>query len=167
MAEDPAATRTSGSPDTVITSAIIIDPILGVLKADVGIRDGKISAIGKAGNPNLQDGIHPHLVIGAGTEIIAGEHRLLTAGGIDSHIHYLAPQQAEEGLSNGITTFFGGGTYEPEGTKGTTCTPGEFHIHSMLRARQSPCLSTPAFWVRAPEVSPRPSLNKSRPGPQG
>lgn len=137
MAQDPAATRASGSPDTVITSAIIIDPILGVLKADVGIRDGKISAIGKAGNPNLQDGIHPDLVIGAGTEIIAGEHRLLTAGGIDSHIHYLAPQQAEEGLSNGITTFFGGGTGPAEGTKGTTCTPGEFHIHSMLRAAES------------------------------
>lgn len=136
MAQDPQATRADGSPDTVITSAIVIDAVLGVIKADVGIRDGRIVALGKAGNPNVQDGIHPDLVIGAGTEIISGEHRILTAGGIDTHIHYIAPQQAEEGLSNGITTFFGGGTGPAEGSEGTTCTPGEFHLHSMLRAAE-------------------------------
>lgn len=142
MAQDPQGTRANGCPDTVITSAIVIDPICGVVKADVGIRDGRIVALGKAGNPHLQDGVHPDLVIGASTEIIAGEHRILTAGGVDTHIHYLAPQQAEEGLSNGITTFFGGGTGPAEGTKGTTCTPGAFHIHSMLRAAESMPVNT-------------------------
>lgn len=136
MAQDPQVTRADGTPDTVITSVIIADALLGIVKADVGLRDGNIIAIGKAGNPHTQDGIHPDLVIGAGTEVIAGEHRLLTAGGIDTHIHYLAPQQAEEGLSNGITTFFGGGTGPAEGSKGTTCTPGQFHIHTMLRAAE-------------------------------
>lgn len=134
MAQDPRATRAEGTPDTVITSVIVLDPIAGVVKADVGLRDGKIVALGKSGNPGLQDGVHPNLVIGPGTEVIAGEHRILTAGGIDTHIHYLTPDQAEEGLSNGITTFFGGGTGPAEGTKGTTCTPGAFHIGGMLQA---------------------------------
>lgn len=142
MAQDPQATRAQGTPDTVITSAIIVDAILGVVKADVGLREGKIVAIGKSGNPHTQDGVHPNLVIGAGTEVISGEHRLLTAGGIDTHIHYLAPQQAEEGLSNGITTFFGGGTGPSEGSKGTTCTPGEFHIQTMLRAAEEQPVNT-------------------------
>ncbi len=150
MAQDPLAVRDTigadanadadadgqhaGCPDTVITNAIITDAVLGVVKADVGIKDGSICAIGKSGNPGIQDGVDPRLVIGASTEIIAGEHRILTAGGIDTHIHYITPDQAEEGLSNGITTFFGGGTGPAEGTKGTTCTPGAFHLSRLLQS---------------------------------
>jgi len=127
------ATRASGAPDLVITNAIIIDH-WGIVKADVGVRDGRIAAIGKAGNPDVQDGITPGLEIAASTEIIAGEHRILTAGGIDSHIHFISPQQAWEALYSGVTTMIGGGTGPAEGTRATTCTPGEWNIHRMLEA---------------------------------
>ena len=133
MAQDPQASDAE-SVDTVITSALIVDAMTGIIKADIGIKDGRIVGIGKAGNPHTQDGVDPQLIIGPNTEVIAGEHRIVTAGGIDSHIHFISPQQAEEGLSNGITTFFGGGTGPAEGTKGTTCTPGESSIGMMLRA---------------------------------
>ncbi|GLB63375.1 urease subunit alpha [Dietzia sp. NCCP-2495] len=134
MAQDPAGTRASGALDLVITGATILDAVIGVVKGDIGVRDGRIVAVGKAGNPHLQDGVHPDLVIGPGTEVVAGEHKIVTAGGVDTHIHFLAPQQAEEALSNGVTTLFGGGTGPAEGTKGTTCTPGAWNIGRMLQA---------------------------------
>jgi urease subunit alpha len=127
------ATRSSGAPDLVITNAIVLDH-WGIVKADVGVRDGRICAIGKAGNSDIQDGVTPGLEIGPSTEIIAGEHRILTAGGIDTHIHFISPQQAWEALYSGVTTMIGGGTGPADGTRATTCTPGEWHIHRMLEA---------------------------------
>jgi urease subunit alpha len=126
-------TRAQGAPDLVITNVIVLD-YWGVVKADVGIRDGRISAIGKAGNTGVQHGVTTGLEIGPSTEIVAGEHKILTAGGIDSHIHYISPQQAWEALYSGITTMIGGGTGPADGTRATTCTPGEWHIHRMIEA---------------------------------
>jgi len=117
--------------DTVITNALIIDH-WGIVKADIGIKGGRISAIGKAGNPDIQPGIT--IPIGAGTEIIAGEGMIVTAGGIDTHIHFICPQQIEEALMSGVTTMIGGGTGPATGTFATTCTPGPWHIHRMLQA---------------------------------
>jgi urease subunit alpha len=125
--------RSAGTPDLVITNAIVLDH-WGVVKADVGIRDGKIIAVGRAGNPDIQNGITPGLAIGPSTEIIAGEGKILTAGGLDSHIHFISPQQAWEALYSGITTMIGGGTGPADGTRATTCTPGEWNIHRMLEA---------------------------------
>jgi len=119
--------------DTVITNALIIDH-WGIVKADVGLKDGNIWAIGKAGNPDVQPGVT--IPIGAATEIIAGEGNILTAGGIDSHIHFICPQQIEEALTSGVTTMIGGGTGPAAGTSATTCTPGPWHIHSMLLAAE-------------------------------
>ena len=127
--------RAGGAPDLVITSAIVLD-YWGVVKADVGVRDGRIVAIGKAGNPDIQDGVTPGLAIGPSTEIIAGEHRILTAGGIDAHIHFISPQQVWEALYSGVTTMIGGGTGPAEGTRATTCTPGAWHLHRMIEATQ-------------------------------
>ncbi len=118
--------------DTVITNALIVDAVAGIVKADIGIKAGAISGIGKAGNPDVQPGVT--IVIGAGTEIIAGEGMIVTAGGIDSHIHFICPQQIEEAQMSGITTMLGGGTGPATGTYATTCTPGPWHIHSMLQA---------------------------------
>lgn len=117
--------------DTVITNALIID-YWGIVKADIGIKNGYISAIGKAGNPDIQPGVT--IAIGAGTEIIAGEGMMVTAGGIDTHIHFICPQQIEEALMSGVTTMIGGGTGPATGTFATTCTPGPWHIHRMLQA---------------------------------
>jgi urease subunit alpha len=117
--------------DTVITNALIVDH-WGIIKADIGIKDGKISAIGKAGNPDIQPGVT--IAIGAGTEIIAGEGSIITAGGIDSHIHFICPQQIDEALMSGVTTMIGGGTGPATGTFATTCTPGPWYIHRMLQA---------------------------------
>jgi urease subunit alpha len=117
--------------DTVITNALIIDH-WGIVKADIGIKNGRISAIGKAGNPDIQSAVT--IPIGAGTEIIAGEGMIITAGGIDSHIHFICPQQIEEALMSGVTTMLGGGTGPATGTFATTCTPGPWHIHRMLQA---------------------------------
>ncbi len=117
--------------DTVITNALIVDH-WGIVKADIGIKDGRIWKIGKAGNPDIQPGIT--IPIGAGTEIIAGEGMIVTAGGIDSHIHFICPQQIEEALMSGVTTMIGGGTGPATGTYATTCTPGPWHLHSMLAA---------------------------------
>ena len=128
-------TRAQGTPDTVITNALVLDH-WGVVKADVGIRDGRIVGIGAAGNPDVMDGVHPALAIGPGTEIIAGEGKILTAGGIDAHIHWISPQQAWEALASGITTMLGGGTGPAEGTKATTATPGAWHLHRMLQAAE-------------------------------
>src|SRR5213595_3835908 len=123
----------AGAVDTVITNALIIDHT-GIVKADVGLRDGRIAAIGKAGNPDIQPGVD--IVIGPGTEAIAGEGRIVTAGGIDSHIHFICPQLVEEALYSGITTMLGGGTGPAAGTNATTCTPGPWHLGRMLQAAE-------------------------------
>ena len=125
--------RAEGAHDTVITNALIIDH-WGIVKADIGIRDGRISGIGKAGNPDIQPGVD--IIIGPGTEIIAGEGKIVTAGGIDAHIHFICPQQVEEALASGITTMIGGGTGPATGTAATTCTPGPWHLARMLQAAE-------------------------------
>jgi urease subunit alpha len=127
------ATRAQGTPDLVITGAVILDH-WGVIKADVGVRDGRIVALGKAGNPDTMDGVTPELVIGPSTEILAGNGLILTAGGIDSHVHLIAPQQIPVALAAGMTTLIGGGTGPAEGTKATTITPGAFWLDMMLAA---------------------------------
>ena len=127
------ASRADGAVDTVITNALILDH-WGIIKADIGIRDGRIVGIGKAGNPDVQPGVD--IVIGPGTEAIAGEGRILTAGGIDAHIHWISPQQIEESLYSGVTTMLGGGTGPAEGTNATTCTPGPWHMARMLQAAE-------------------------------
>ncbi|WP_049577577.1 urease subunit alpha [Streptomyces sp. SBT349] len=125
--------RAEGAPDTVITGAIVLDHT-GVVKADIGIRDGRITALGKAGNPDTMDGVHPGLVIGPETEIIAGNGRILTAGGVDAHVHLITPGIADVALGSGITTIVGGGTGPAEGSKATTVTPGPWHLARMLEA---------------------------------
>ncbi|MEL0436849.1 urease subunit alpha [Phycobacter sp. K97] len=125
------ATRAAGAVDTVITNALIIDHT-GIYKADVGLRDGRIHKIGKAGNPDTQPGVD--IIVGPGTEAIAGEGRILTAGGFDSHIHYICPQQIEDALHSGLTTMLGGGTGPAHGTLATTCTPGAWHLGRMMQA---------------------------------
>ncbi|MCX7213652.1 MAG: urease subunit alpha [Burkholderiales bacterium] len=120
--------------DTVITNALILDAVAGIIKADVGLKDGVIAAIGKAGNPDIQPGVT--ISIGAATEIIAGEGLILTAGGIDTHIHFICPQQIEESLASGITTMIGGGTGPAAGTSATTVTPGPWHLAQMLKAAE-------------------------------
>ena len=124
-------TRAEGAVDTVITNALIVDTT-GIYKADVGLKDGRIAAIGKAGNPDTQPGVT--IVIGPGTEAIAGEGKILTAGGFDAHIHFICPQQIEEALTSGVTTMLGGGTGPAHGTLATTCTPGPWHISRMIQA---------------------------------
>ncbi|WP_026688271.1 urease subunit alpha [Azovibrio restrictus] len=121
--------------DTVITNALIVDAVTGIVKADIGLKDGRIAAIGKAGNPDIQPGVT--IVVGPGTEVIAGEGMIVTAGGIDSHIHFICPQQIEEALNSGVTTMIGGGTGPATGTFATTCTPGPWHIHRMLEAAEA------------------------------
>ena len=125
------ATRAEGAVDTVITNALILDHT-GIYKADVGLKEGRIAKIGKAGNPDIQPGVD--IVVGPGTEAIAGEGKILTAGGFDSHIHYICPQQVEDALHSGVTTMLGGGTGPATGTLATTCTPGPWHIARMLEA---------------------------------
>ena len=126
--------KAEGAVDTVITNAIIID-YWGIIKADIGIIDGKFSKIGKAGNPNTQDNVD--IIIGPGTEVIAAEGKIVTAGGVDAHIHFICPQQIDEALSSGITTMLGGGTGPAHGTTATTCTPGPWHIERMLQSADS------------------------------
>jgi urease subunit alpha len=125
------ATRAAGAVDTVITNALIVDHT-GIYKADVGLRDGRIAAIGKAGNPDTQPGVT--IIVGPGTEAIAGEGRILTAGGMDAHIHFICPQQIDDALHSGLTTMLGGGTGPAHGTLATTCTPGPWHIGRMLQS---------------------------------
>ncbi|MFD5764555.1 urease subunit alpha [Streptomyces sp. NPDC127049] len=126
-------TRAEGAPDTVITGAVVIDH-WGIVKADIGIRDGRITALGKAGNPDTMDGVHPALVIGPETEIIVGNGRIVTAGGVDTHVHFISPTVVEQALATGITTLVGGGTGPAEGTKATTVTPGPWHTARMFEA---------------------------------
>lgn len=125
--------RADGAVDTVITNALIVD-YTGIIKADIGIKDGRIAAIGKAGNPDIQSNIN--IIVGPGTEAIAGEGRIVTAGGIDAHIHWICPQQIDDALYSGLTTMLGGGTGPAEGTNATTCTPGPWHIGRMMQAAE-------------------------------
>jgi len=127
--------RAAGAVDTVITNALIIDAKLGVVKADVGLKDGRIVGIGKAGNPDVQPDVT--IIVGPGTEAIAGEGKILTAGGLDTHIHFIAPQQIDEALMSGVTTMLGGGTGPATGTAATTCTPGSWHLARMLQAAEA------------------------------
>ena len=128
-------TRKQGAVDTVITNALILDAITGIVKADVGLKDGRIARIGKAGNPDIQPKVD--IIIGPGTDVIAGEGKILTAGGFDSHIHFICPQQIDDALMAGMTTLLGGGTGPSHGTFATTCTPGPWHIEMMLRAAEA------------------------------
>ena len=127
------ATRAEGALDTVITNAIVLDH-WGIVRADVGIRDGRIVALGRAGNPDIADGVHPQLLIGPSTDVISGEGRILTAGGVDIHVHFLSRSQLLEALATGITTVGGGGTGPSEGSKATTVTPGAWHLRTIHRA---------------------------------
>ncbi|WP_181177668.1 urease subunit alpha [Mesorhizobium sp. B4-1-1] len=124
--------RAGGAVDTVITNALVVDALTGIVKADIGLKDGRIAGIGKAGNPDTQAGVT--IIIGPGTEIIAGEGKILTAGGFDAHIHFICPQQIEEALMSGITTMLGGGTGPAHGTLATTCTPGPWHMARMIQS---------------------------------
>jgi urease subunit alpha len=138
MGQSSTATRESehGALDLVITNALIIDH-WGIVKADIGVRNGRIVKIGKAGNPDTQAGVDPDLVVGASTEVIAGEGKIITAGAIDSHIHFISPQQIYEALSNGTTTMLGGGTGPATGTNATTCMPGRWNLEQMFRAAEA------------------------------
>ena len=133
MGQSPTATRAGGSLDVVVTNAVILD-YWGIVKADIGIRDGRIVAIGKAGNPDLMSGVSPDMTIGPGTEVIAGEGKIVTAGGVESHVHFICPQLIQEALSSGMTTLLGGGTGPATGTNATTCTPGSWNIGRMLES---------------------------------
>jgi len=135
MGQSPDATRAEGALDVVITNALILDH-WGIVKADIGIRDGKIVGIGKAGNPNIMDGVDKDMVVGAATEVIAGEGHIVTAGGIDTHVHFICPQLVDAAIASGITTMIGGGTGPATGTNATTCTPGAWNIYRMLEAAE-------------------------------
>ena len=143
--------RAEGAVDTVITNALILDH-WGIVKADIGIKDGRIAAIGKAGNPDVQPGVD--IVIGPGTEAIAGEGKIITAGGIDAHIHFICPQQIEEALYSGVTTMLGGGTGPATGTKATTCTPGPWHMARMLQAAEAFPMNL-GFWGKGNAALPQ------------
>jgi urease subunit alpha len=136
MGQSPLATGAE-CLDLVLTNATIIDPVLGIIKADIGVKDGRIAGIGHAGNPLIQSGITAGMVIGAGTEVIAAEGHIVTAGGFDCHIHFICPQQIDEALASGITTMTGGGTGPATGTNATTCTPGAWNIQKMLESAEA------------------------------
>jgi urease subunit alpha len=138
MGQSSGALRegSNGALDLVITNAVILDH-WGVVKGDIGVKNGRIVKVGKAGNPDTMDGVDPELVVGAGTEVIAGENLIVTAGGVDSHIHFISPQQVYEALSNGITSMIGGGTGPATGTAATTCTPGAWNLARMLQAAEA------------------------------
>jgi len=136
MGQSSSASRAAGAPDLVITNVVILDSG-GIRKADVGIRDGRIAAIGKAGNPGVMDGVSPGLAIGASTEVLAGEGHILTPGAIDSHVHFISPNQIPDAFYSGITTLIGGGSGPATGTKATTCTPGAWNIRRMYEAAEA------------------------------
>lgn len=135
MGQSSAASRAGGALDLVITNAVILDH-WGIVKADIGIKHGRISGIGKAGNPDLMDGVTPGMEVGASTEVLSAEGKIVTAGGMDTHIHFICPQIITEGLANGLTSLIGGGTGPATGTNATTCTPGAWNIHRMLEAAE-------------------------------
>jgi urease subunit alpha len=134
MGQVPGLRNADGALDLVITAIIVMDPVLGIVKADIGIKDGLIVGIGQAGNPYVQDGVDPRLTVGAGTEVISGEGLVATPGAIDTHVHFLTPDQIPHALANGVTTVIGGGTGPADGSKGTTCTPGPWNLARMLEA---------------------------------
>src|SRR6202051_937035 len=136
MGQSSTATSADGVLDLVITNAVIVDHG-GIIKADIGIRNGRIVGIGKAGNPDIMNGVTSGMIIGAGTEVIAGEGKIVTAGGIDAHVHFICPQLVETALSGGLTTLIGGGTGPATGTAATTCTPGAWNMHRMLEAAEA------------------------------
>lgn len=129
-----SGTSRNDSVDLVITNAIVLDPILGIIKADIGVKDGKIAGIGKAGNPNIMDGVD--IIISSNTEVISGEHLICTPGAVDTHIHFISPQQTIDAICGGTTTMIGGGTGPADGTNATTCTPGKWYIHKMIEATE-------------------------------
>jgi urease subunit alpha len=155
--------RAEGAVDTVITNALILDH-WGIVKADIGIKDGRIAAIGKAGNPDVQPSVD--IVIGPGTEAIAGEGKIVTAGGIDAHIHFICPQQIEEALYSGVTTMFGGGTGPATGTKATTCTPGPWHMARMLQAAEAFPMNL-GFWGKGNAALPKGLVEQVKAGACG
>ena len=136
MGQSPSASREDGAPDLVITNALVLDHT-GIFKADIAVREGRISAIGKAGNPDIMDGVTQGMLISASTDILAGEGRIVTAGGVDTHIHFISPTQIPEAFYSGVTTLIGGGTGPSTGTKATTCTPGPWNIRRMYVASES------------------------------
>ncbi|MGW0073100.1 amidohydrolase family protein, partial [Streptosporangium sandarakinum] len=136
MSADPAS-DSSVALDLVITNAVIMDPVLGIVKGDIGVKDGKIAGIGKSGNPHTQNGVDRRLIVSASTEVISGENLIATPGGIDTHVHFLTPQQAQHALSNGITTLVGGGTGPADGSRGCTTTPGPWNISRILQAYEA------------------------------
>ncbi len=142
LGQTPGITNANGALDFVITNAVVLDPVLGILKGDIGIKDGKIAGIGKAGNPNIMDDVDPNMVVSACTEATAGEHTICTPGHFDAHIHMICPQQYIHAISNGICNMIGGGTGPADGTNATTCTPGAFNISRMLEAVED----TPINW---------------------
>src|SRR5271167_2019915 len=133
MGQSASATSEAAVLDSVITNAVVVDS-LGIIKADVGIRGGRIVGVGKAGNPEVMSGVTAGMVVGAGTEVIAGEGKIVTAGGIDAHVHFICPQLIETALSGGLTTLIGGGTGPATGTDATTCTPGAWNMYRMLES---------------------------------
>ncbi|AWW40874.1 urease subunit alpha [Streptomyces sp. AS58] len=159
------ATRAEGTPDTVVTGVVVVDH-WGIVKADVGIRDGRITGIGKAGNPDTMDGVHPDLVIGPETEVIAGNGRIMTAGAVDAHVHFICPQIADEALASGVTTLVGGGTGPAEGSKATTVTPGPWHLARMLEAMEQYPLNI-GFLGKGNTVSHEAMLSQIRGGALG
>jgi urease subunit alpha len=167
MGQSSRVTRESASGvlDLVITNAIIIDH-WGIVKADIGILDGQIAGIGKAGNPDVMDGVDPRLIVGASTEVIAGENHIVTAGGVDSHIHFICPQQIYEALSNGITTMLGGGTGPATGTNATTCTPGSWNLDRMFEASQAWPVNF-GFLGKGNASTPQPLVEQIRAGACG
>ena len=165
MGQSPEATSAQGVPDLVVTNALIIDH-WGIVKADVAIKDGKIAGIGKAGNRNLMDGVTPGMEIGASTEILAGEGLILTAGGIDAHIHFISPQQIAEAFYSGITTMIGGGTGPATGTNATTCTPGPWNIARMYEAVEAFPLNF-GFLGKGNASRPEPLVEQIRAGAMG
>src|SRR3954447_11035842 len=160
MGQHPLATREDGVPDVVITNAVILD-YTGIYKADIAIRDGKIARIGKAGNPLIMDNVD--IVIGASTEIIAGEGMIVTAGGIDTHVHFINPAQIRTALASGLTTLIGGGTGPAAGSKATTVTPGEWHIHRMLEAAEGMPINV-GFTGKGQAASKEPLIEQVRAG---
>ena len=163
MGQSPTETRREDALDLLITNALILD-YWGVVKADVGIKDGKIAGIGKSGNPHLMEGVD--MTIGAATEVLAGEGMILTAGGIDTHIHFICPQQIDEALSSGVTTMFGGGTGPATGTNATTCTPGAWNIARMLQASEAYPMNL-GFLGKGNTSRPEPLVEQIRAGAVG
>ena len=165
MGQNAVITGETGALDLLITNALILD-YWGIVKADIGIKDGKIVGIGKAGNPDIMDGVHPALVVGAGTEVIAGEGKIVTAGAIDTHVHYICPQQVETSLYSGVTTLIGGGDGPAVGTYATTCTPGAFNLRKMLEAVEEFPMNF-GFFGKANCSTPAPLIEQIKAGAIG